>query len=750
MNSYAERILSKCGQWGTTSSSSSTSTATATPTTKSNTTTNTNTSRRVSLDNDRDSDIDSTPSSYSTPYSKSKPISPRTNDFNTGPSSSISYSSATKNSVAISPLRPQTLEMSQSPGLSPNTATATASTANVRSGYVHTPSPSPSPFRHEAPSKASLSSSTALSRGTANELPVLNILLIDEVQYHTVHTTLYYIAAAPCELTNIVPFLLVMSICSDVILILQIDALGGRSDDSSSDIQLALKAILCAWMDKQSDVHDPDNGHKPSSSLLLLKPKVVIFGTSNRAEDVDPVLRRGGRLEMEIEVSGSGVGDRSRLIKSLLDKSLPPALQSLGIIRGPHHPHPDDNNNDGDGDGYDYNPSLDLTDFVDDMAEITGGYVAADLIALVSEAMKLLIAMDMSNNNNNFIQGGDSTNKSHVLELELLKMCFQKARRVVLPSCLRGATITLPSLRMSDVIGHEEAKKSLLSILSLSAPSAASRRRQKLFGLTSSSVGGALLWGPPGNSKTRLVLAVASERGLPVVSLGSADVFSPYVGDAEASIRRAFRLARQSSPCVLLLDELDALVGNRDNETSVSAESRVLATLLSEMDGIGGSSHGVIVLGATNRLDSIDAALLRKGRFHQLLHVPCPNENDRIALLEYFCRRSGLSDGNIQNDLKTSLRAGMSGADVENVCREAAMSCLRDIVNKTNVMSSSFELLSFGIGCQHYGNSVDDKYPKPTYQRSQSTVVQRYYSILLVARLRIKYKNTMSSCHKCL
>jgi SpoVK/Ycf46/Vps4 family AAA+-type ATPase len=114
---------------------------------------------------------------------------------------------------------------------------------------------------------------------------------------------------------------------------------------------------------------------------------------------------------------------------------------------------------------------------------------------------------------------------------------------------------------------------------------------------------GALLYGPPGNSKTRLVMAAATHHGLPVISLSAADVYSPYVGDAEAEIRKAFRIARQATPCVLFIDELDALVtdrGNSSNSSSGSVESRVLATLLTEMDGINGSSNGVIVLGMNN------------------------------------------------------------------------------------------------------------------------------------------------------
>lgn len=185
-------------------------------------------------------------------------------------------------------------------------------------------------------------------------------------------------------------------------------------------------------------------------------------------------------------------------------------------------------------------------------------------------------------------------------------------------------------MTFDDVIGCTEAKKKLARILSFADP----RKRELINRYKLTFPGGALLYGPPGNSKTRLISAAAAVYGLPVISLSAADVYSPYVGDAEAEIRKAFRLARQSAPCVLMLDEVDALVtdrgsgggsGSGSGSGSASAESRVLATLLNEMDGVGenkadsssssgGSTSGqlVYVLATTNRLQCIDKALLRK------------------------------------------------------------------------------------------------------------------------------------------
>lgn len=265
--------------------------------------------------------------------------------------------------------------------------------------------------------------------------------------------------------------------------------------------------------------------------------------------------------------------------------------------------------------------------------------------------------------------------------LQALRM-LQRAMCSVAPSCLRGAVTKVDTrLTLDDVIGLAEAKKALCNIVGFSAPERQLAVRR--FGL--GPPGGALLHGPPGNSKTRLVAAVASHFRLPVISLSAADVYSAYVGDAEAEIRKAFCIARQASPCVLFIDEIDAIVTNRQlggGEGSGGAEARVLATFLVEMDGVssaGGSS--CIVIAATNRLRAIDKALLRKGRFHYLLHVPSPGPDDRLKLLQYFVGKYSGSGGGLDVDaLRSRLREGMSGAEVEGMVKEEALALLRKLV----------------------------------------------------------------------
>jgi SpoVK/Ycf46/Vps4 family AAA+-type ATPase len=320
-----------------------------------------------------------------------------------------------------------------------------------------------------------------------------------------------------------------------------------------------------------------------------------------------------------------------------------------------------------------------------DIALSTGGYVAADLSALVSELVLTCQAAPApavmkSVSSSSTLEGHPSSidpSPEHVQDLVM--SAVQIAKKSVAPSCLRGATIALPHLTYDDVIGYPEVKKNLSRVLSFS--SAASREKLIKFG-QNTMLGGVLLHGPPGNSKTRLVQAAAATHGLPMISLSSADVYSAYVGDSEAEIRRVFNLARQSHPCVLFMDEIDALVTNRQEESSSNnVESRVLSTLLNEMDGIDGGGNGVFVIAATNRIDFIDSALLRKGRFHHLLHVPLPNIDEKNQLLGYFAKRFGINAASVDEITPKLSNVNISGADVENLCREAGMTKIRDFIS---------------------------------------------------------------------
>ena len=427
-----------------------------------------------------------------------------------------------------------------------------------------------------------------------------------------------------------------------IVVIDEIDALG--KSETSTELQGSLRSLLCKWFDRSTQVAEVD----------LFYP-IVVVATSNRPSDVDDCFRRGGRFEYEIDIMGNSATDKMKILRSLIEVSAiyERLIKFLSLQQNKDEEY--------------------LTRFIDKVVESIvsecGGYVAADLATLTTEATVLI--------NEKWESWSIEGNKVRTNEdlMELIRSTFVEATRKVPPSSLRGMSTKIPDLSYDDVIGNEEAKQSLKRLLNFCRPS----MRDKLNAFGISTMGGILLHGPPGNSKTRLIMAAVSTHNLPIISLSSADVYSVYVGDAEAAIRRAFRVARLSSPCVLFMDELDAIVTNRGHSSSSSGsnvEARVMATLLTEMDGIDGNDNGVVVIGATNRIDCIDAALIRKGRFHHVLYIKPPDEDERKKLLQYFSKQFSLPK-EVYSDISMRLVDNMSGADIENLCREESMKIIR-------------------------------------------------------------------------
>ena len=331
----------------------------------------------------------------------------------------------------------------------------------------------------------------------------------------------------------------------------EVDALGTLH--SESETQRAVKSVLCAWLDARQRTSKQNTGVEPSNcNHTTSMRRVCIVATSNRANSVDLRLRRGGRLEMEVILTPNARDRHSILV---------PLLQRLVRENIPG-----------------------LSELAAEMADLTGGYVAADIVSLVTKAGEAW-------------ESGEGRSGSHESSIPTLRVSLIEAMREIAPSCLRGVAVNTPNLTYDDVVGYGDVKRALQRALRICDPAKA--ESMKKFGLH--SPGGVLLHGPPGNSKTRLILAAASFHRLPVISLSAADVYSPYVGDAEAEVK-AFSIARQASPCVLFFDELDAIVTNRgtgdgdhSSSGSSSVEARVLATLLTEMDGIShdpGSGSG--------------------------------------------------------------------------------------------------------------------------------------------------------------
>jgi SpoVK/Ycf46/Vps4 family AAA+-type ATPase len=405
--------------------------------------------------------------------------------------------------------------------------------------------------------------------------------------------------------------------------------------------------------------------------------RLVIVAATNRIDSIPDSLRRPGRFDREIPLSPPDVQERLVILQSLLRQ------QST--------------NADGQ----------DATAFIseDDMQRVADacvGYVAADLGALVRRAALLgmsdtTTAISTSTSTSTIDADSDTNipgnTKSISADLLLRAMADVGA------SALRDAALSAPpTTTWDDVAGDPGGAKTSLR----QAIEWPRTKRAAFAALGLTAPRGILLHGPPGCAKTTLARAAAGASGVAFLSLAPADVYaSSYVGQAEAVVRRAFSLARSAAPCVLFFDEIDAIVGNdgaggAGMSRGSSAEARVLSTFLNEMDGVDGGSwkDGVLVLGATNRPWTLDAALLRPGRFDKVIYVPPPDWEGRRSILELQCRHwmptttvdddvdAVVAKEPLDLDLLASeaVTGHMTGAEIVGACREAAMRCFRETV----------------------------------------------------------------------
>ena len=391
--------------------------------------------------------------------------------------------------------------------------------------------------------------------------------------------------------------------------------------------------------------------------------RILVVAATNRIDAIPSYLRRPGRFDREIPFAPPNAADRKGLLKSLLYQT--PSIKESDIVSG----------------GVVDESSLSEKDIISDealheIAELTVGYVAADLGALVRKAALLL-----------------STSRDEEVPLPAslqsrnlsMSECLMRAMEFVGASCLRDAAmLTPPTTTWDDVAGDAGGAKTALR-QTIEWPRTRSRAYQ-LLGLTTPK--GILLHGPPGCAKTSLARAAAGASGVAFLSFSPADVYaSSYVGEAEAIVRRAFSLARSAAPCILFFDEIDAILGadsmaDHGMARGSSAEARVLSTFLNEMDGVDGSwKDGVLVLGATNRPGTIDAALLRPGRFDKIIYVPPPDFDGRRSIFEMQCSRWKVSkDDPIDVDALAdeTISGFMTGAEIKGACHEAALRAFRD------------------------------------------------------------------------
>ncbi len=415
-----------------------------------------------------------------------------------------------------------------------------------------------------------------------------------------------------------------------IIFIDEIDAIAPKREEVTGEVEKRVVAQLLALMDG-----------------LQARGDVIVIGATNRPNAIDPALRRPGRFDREIEIG------------------VPDAKGRLEILQI-------------------HTRNMPLSDDVDlqKLASITHGFVGADLAALCREAAMKALRRYLPE-----IDLQQEKIPPEVLEkLEVKMVDFYNAFKEITPTALREVYIEIPTVRWSDIGGLEDVKQELREAVEwpLRYPEAFKR-----LGIKPPK--GILLIGPPGCGKTLLAKAVATESEANFISVKGPEVLSKWVGESERAIREIFRKARQAAPCIVLFDEIDAIAPMRGLGIGDSlVTERVISQLLTEMDGLINLDN-VVVIGATNRPDMIDPALLRPGRFDRLIYVPEPDFKARLEILKVHTRNMPL-DIDVDLERIARITEGYSGADLEAVVREAGLAALRENMNMEKVSMRHFEL----------------------------------------------------------
>ena len=414
-----------------------------------------------------------------------------------------------------------------------------------------------------------------------------------------------------------------------IIFIDEIDSIAPQREDAGGEVERRVVSQLLTMMDG-----------------LQSRGKVVVIAATNRVNAIDPALRRPGRFDREVELRAPDKKGRLQILK----------IHSRGMP---------------------------LTKDVDleKLASVTHGFVGADLNSLTKEAAMVVLRRLLPKLN---LKEDQEIPEEVLKELRVRKKDFDDALKVVRPSAMREVLVETPNIGWNDVGGLDKIKQELKEAVEwpMKYPGAFIRMGIK-------PPRGILLYGPPGTGKTLLAKAVANESEANFIQVKGPSLLSMWVGKSEEGVRKIFNRARQVSPCIIFFDEIDSLAGKRGMEHGQKVTERVLNQLLSEMDGIEDLSN-VIVIGATNRPDMLDSALLRPGRFDRILLASAPTKEGRENIFKIHTKSMPLAnDVNLKKILDYT--EGYVGADIESLVREAAMLSLRENIESKEVKMKHFE-----------------------------------------------------------
>jgi transitional endoplasmic reticulum ATPase len=414
-----------------------------------------------------------------------------------------------------------------------------------------------------------------------------------------------------------------------IIFIDELDAIAPKREETNGETERRTVAQLLTLMDG-----------------LKSRGQVVVIGATNRPDSLDPALRRPGRFDREIEI-GVPDADERREVLEIHTRNMP------------------------------IEEDVDLNK----LANTTHGFVGADLESLCKEAAMRVVRRILPE-----IKTDDDEIPEDVLKkIIVTKDDFKSALKEIQPSALREVLVQVPDVKWDDVGGLDDAKQELKEAVEW--PLKYPENFQKL-GIKPPK--GVLLYGIPGTGKTLLAKAVAHESEANFISIKGPELLSKWVGESEKGVREVFRKAKQTAPTVIFFDEIDSIASTRSgNDGDSGVTKRVVNQLLTEMDGLE-ELEDVAIIAATNRPDIIDPGLMRPGRFDRHIKVDTPSEEARLAIFEVHTKDMPLaSDVNLKKLAKAT--DGYVGADIEAVCREAAMLTLRNDMESSEIPNKYFK-----------------------------------------------------------
>nr|WP_276626690.1 CDC48 family AAA ATPase [Archaeoglobus fulgidus] len=476
-----------------------------------------------------------------------------------------------------------------------------------------------------------------------------------------------------------------------IIFIDEIDSIAPKREEVTGEVERRVVAQLLTLMDGLEE-----------------RGQVIVIGATNRIDAVDPALRRPGRFDREIEI---GVPDREGRyeIFQIHTRNMPleakysrefvlDAIERFKrqvddpeLIKNLDFLYDEIKNSETEEEVKGAVKNLLPQEVIDELeveitkamlrslADQTHGFVGADIEALCKEAaMKAL---------RRYLPQIDLNEDEIPIELlESIRVTwddFMDALREIEPSAMREVFVEIPKVTWNDVGGLEDVKREIIEAVEwpLKYP-----EKFKKFGIKPPK--GVLLYGPPGTGKTLIAKAVANESEANFISIKGGQILSKWLGESEKAVRKIFRKARQVAPCIIFFDEIDAIAQMRGIDEGSRAVERVLNQLLTEMDGLE-ELHGVVVIGATNRPDILDPALLRPGRFDRMVYVRPPDKKSRLAIFKIHTRDMPLSE-DVDLEELADLTEGYVGADIEAICREAVMLAIRENINAEKVEMRHF------------------------------------------------------------